>query len=130
MGLGSGEAVAVSLQLDEPVLHPGSIEVTPSVERAQPLKLLSRSRSRASTAGRLSRPRAAGVPDRLLDVDQVAEMLAVEPSTVYQWAYKRRLPVVKLFGPHGALRFKLSAIQKLIAASERPALRPRAEEIS
>ena len=25
-------------------------------------------------------------------------MLAVKPNTLYQWAYKRRLPVVKLLG--------------------------------
>jgi hypothetical protein len=52
-------------------------------------------------------------------------MLAVKPSTLYQWAYQRRLPVVKLFGPRGALRFRLSDIRKLIADSTRPPLRSR-----
>jgi excisionase family DNA binding protein len=60
--------------------------------------------------------------DRLLDVREAAAMLGLKPATLYQWAYERRVPVVKLFGR--ALRFKLSTIQKLIADSERPALRP------
>ena len=59
--------------------------------------------------------------DRLLDVRQAAAMLGLKPATLYQWAYERRIPVVKLFGR--ALRFKLSTVQKLIADSERPALR-------
>ena len=58
--------------------------------------------------------------DRLLDVNEAAEMLAIERSTLYQWAYERRIPVVKLFGR--ALRFRLSDIEKLIADSVRPAL--------
>jgi hypothetical protein len=36
-------------------------------------------------------------------VNQAAALLAVKPATLYQWAYQRRLPVVKLFGPRGAL---------------------------
>jgi excisionase family DNA binding protein len=67
----------------------------------------------------------ATLPEHLLDVNEVATMLSVKPSTIYQWAYQRRLPVVKLFGPHGALRFRLSEVEKLIVSSERPALRPR-----
>lgn len=59
--------------------------------------------------------------DRLLDVREAAAMLGLKPSTLYQWAYERRIPVVKLLGR--ALRFRLSTIQKLIAQSERPALR-------
>jgi len=59
--------------------------------------------------------------DRLLDVNEAATLLGLKPSTLYQWAYKRQIPTVKLFGR--ALRFKLSEIQKLIAKSERPALR-------
>ena len=50
-------------------------------------------------------------------------MLAVKPATLYQWAYQRRLPVVKLFGPRGALRFRESDIRALIGNSLRPALR-------
>jgi excisionase family DNA binding protein len=63
--------------------------------------------------------------DRLLDVREAATMLGLKPSTLYQWAYERRIPVVKLFGR--ALRFRLGTIQKLIRESERPALRALAD---
>ena len=59
--------------------------------------------------------------ERLLDVREASAMLGLKPATLYQWAYERRIPVVKLFGR--ALRFRLSTIEKLIADSERPALR-------
>jgi excisionase family DNA binding protein len=59
--------------------------------------------------------------DRLLDVKEAAAMLAVKQSTVYTWAYQRRVPVVKLLGR--SLRFRLSDIEKLITAGERPARR-------
>lgn len=59
-------------------------------------------------------------PDRLLDVREAAEMLGLKPSTLYQWAYERRIPVVKLFGR--ALRFRMSDLQKLVTGSVRPAL--------
>ena len=59
--------------------------------------------------------------DRLLDVREAGAMLGLKPSTLYQWAYERRIPVVKLLGR--SLRFRLSTIQKLIADSERPAVR-------
>jgi excisionase family DNA binding protein len=65
--------------------------------------------------------RPAPGEDRLLDVKETAAKLGVSPKTIYQWAYERRLPVVKLFGK--ALRFRLSTIEKLISESERPALR-------
>ena len=53
--------------------------------------------------------------ERLLNVTEAAAMLGLKPSTLYQWAYERRIAYVKL---GGALRFRLSAIEKLIAASE------------
>jgi len=59
--------------------------------------------------------------DRLLKPREVAEILGVALSTVYQWAYERRIPHVKLRGR--ALRFRLSAIEKTIRDDERPALR-------
>lgn len=59
--------------------------------------------------------------DRLLDVNEAARMLGVKPKTVYDWAYQRRIPSVKLFDK--SLRFRLSTIQKLIA-NERPAIQP------
>lgn len=58
--------------------------------------------------------------ERLLNVEEAAEMLGIKPATLYQWVYQRRLPIVKLFGH--ALRFKLSVIQEIIRESERPAL--------
>ena len=60
-------------------------------------------------------------PDRLLDVREAAALLAVKPATLYQWAYQRRVPVVKLMGR--ALRFRLSDLERLIAKGSRPALR-------
>lgn len=47
-------------------------------------------------------------------------MLGLKPSTLYQWAYERRIAQVKI---GGALRFRKSALEKLIAKSEVPALR-------
>jgi len=58
--------------------------------------------------------------DRLLDVRQAAALLAVKPSTLYQWAYERRIPVVKLLG--WSLRFRLSDLERLIVEGVRPAL--------
>jgi predicted DNA-binding transcriptional regulator AlpA len=72
---------------------------------------------------RVTTHRTSKAVDRLLDAKEAAAMLAVKPATLYQWAYQRRLPVVKLFGPRGALRFRLSDIEQLIAPSLRPALR-------
>lgn len=63
-------------------------------------------------------------PDRLLDVHEAAAMLGIRPGTLYQWAYQRRLPKVKLFGERGPLRFRLSDIEHLIARSVQPPLRP------
>lgn len=60
--------------------------------------------------------------DRLLDVTEAAHLLAVKPATLYQWAYQRRLPVVKLMGR--ALRFRESDLHRLIAEGSRPALGP------
>jgi len=70
----------------------------------------------------LRRPqsREDGHRDRLLDVGEAAEMLSVKPATLYQWAYQRRISLVKLLGR--ALRFKESDLRKLIADGVRPAL--------
>jgi excisionase family DNA binding protein len=65
-----------------------------------------------------------GVPDRLLRVDEAAAMLGIEPATLYQWAYERRIPVVKPSGPRGPVRWRLSTLQRLIEEWERPALGP------
>jgi excisionase family DNA binding protein len=53
--------------------------------------------------------------DHLLDVREAAAILDLTPSTLYQWAYERRIAYVKL---GGALRFRRSAIERLIDLSE------------
>jgi excisionase family DNA binding protein len=63
--------------------------------------------------------------DRLLNVREAAMLLALKPSTLYQWAYERRIAYVKI---GGALRFRLSAIEKLIARSEVPPLKTTSEQ--
>lgn len=72
---------------------------------------------------RSPRPDANGPAstDRLVDVHEAAMLLGLKPATLYQWAYKRRIPVVKLFGPRGALRFHLNDVLQLIQDSRRPA---------
>ena len=62
------------------------------------------------------------VPDRLLKVDEAAAMLGLTPATLYQWAYERRIPVVKPNGPRGPVRWRLSTLLRLIEEWERPAL--------
>lgn len=61
--------------------------------------------------------------DRLLRVDEAANLLGLTVATLYQWNYRRRIPVVKLMGR--ALRFRQSDLQKLIAEGVRPALGQR-----
>lgn len=51
--------------------------------------------------------RQGDLPRDRLNLHEAASMLALKPATPYQWAYERRVPVVKLFGPRGALRFRL-----------------------
>ena len=65
--------------------------------------------------------------DRLLNVTEVAEMLAVKRSTIYAWAYERRIPTVKLRGR--ALRFRLSEIERIIREDTRPAMRSLADSV-
>jgi predicted DNA-binding transcriptional regulator AlpA len=74
------------------------------------------------------RSESTALSERLLDLNEAAAAIVVKPATLYQWAYQRRLPVVKLFGPRGALRFREGDIRALIARSVLPALRPTAED--
>ena len=60
--------------------------------------------------------------DRLLDVNEAAAMLGLRPATLYQWAYRRRVPVVKLSGKRGPLRFRLSDLARFITQHTQPAL--------
>src|SRR5438477_410309 len=66
------------------------------------------------------RPRQAhALPDRLLDVNEAAALLGLKsPRTLYKWAYAGRIPSVKI---GKLLRFRLSDLERLIAAGERPA---------
>lgn len=63
------------------------------------------------------------LPERLLDAAEAAELLGVEISTIRQWTYQRKLPVVHPGGGRAA-RYRLSALLDLIAQWERPAFDP------
>jgi len=78
-------------------------------------------REAVATAGKSEMEEGSEV-ERLLDVREAATLLGVKPATLYQWAYQRRIPVVKLLGPRGALRIRLSDIRRIIRGSLRPAL--------
>ncbi len=73
--------------------------------------------------------RPTPLPDRLLDVNEAAELFGVARATIYDWAYQRKLPVVKPSGPRGPLRFRLSKMLKLIDQWERPPLRPPRDKV-
>src|SRR5262245_21681544 len=71
-------------------------------------------------------PRARGgrrnvtLPERLLDVRDAAELLGVEESTIRQWTYQRRIPVVHPDDGRAA-RYRLTVLLDLIEQWERPA---------
>ncbi len=54
----------------------------------------------------------------ILNVKEVADILKVEPSTVYAWAEQGKIPSFKL---NGALRFSDEDIGKWVHACKRPA---------
>jgi excisionase family DNA binding protein len=60
--------------------------------------------------------------DRLLTAEEAAELLGLARATLYGWAYRRRLPVVKLSGKRGPLRFRASDLAKMIEQRTRRAL--------
>src|SRR5262245_55676556 len=66
---------------------------------------------------RRRKPTAIEPTARLLDVNGAAGILALSPKTLYQWADERKMPTVKV---GRALRFRLTTILRLIAASEIP----------
>lgn len=59
-------------------------------------------------------------PDRLLKPAEVAALLGMRLSTVYGWAYQRRLATVKL---GRTLRFRLSEVERFVRQNERRARR-------
>ncbi len=85
---------------------------------------MARKRTDARDARRRASASAEDESNRLLDVTEAARLLGLKPATLYQWAYKRRIPIVKLFGKRGALRFRLKDVLDLINDSVRPADRP------
>ena len=64
--------------------------------------------------------RAGEAAEGLLDAHEAAAFLRVKLSTIRQWTYQRRLPVVKLFGREA--RYRRRDLESLIADSTRPAL--------
>ncbi len=52
---------------------------------------------------------------KLLDVQQLSEMLNVKPKTIYDWTHKEKIPYYKL---GGSLRFNLEEIQKWIKSKK------------
>ncbi len=58
--------------------------------------------------------------EKLLTPKEVSQKLGLELSTVYRWAWARRIASVKV---GAALRFRLSDIERLIREGFRPALR-------
>jgi len=53
-------------------------------------------------------------PTRLLTVGEAAQVLAVSVSTLYGWAWQRRISFVKV---GRALRFDMSDLEKFIQAN-------------
>jgi excisionase family DNA binding protein len=49
---------------------------------------------------------------RLLTVAELAELVQVAPATIYQWAWLRRIPIVKI---GRSLRFDAEVIEQWIA---------------
>lgn len=53
---------------------------------------------------------------KLLSVNDIASMLNVKPSTLYQWAELGQIPCIKL---NGCLRFDLDDIMKWIKSCKK-----------
>jgi excisionase family DNA binding protein len=58
--------------------------------------------------------------DRILTVEQLADMLGVTPYTVRQWAREHKLPTLRL-GKYW--RFRESSIRQWLADQEKPTRR-------
>lgn len=56
--------------------------------------------------------------DKLLSVDELAEVLGVHPGTIYRRKSQGKLPAVKLPNSH-RVYFRVDSINKLIAECER-----------
>jgi excisionase family DNA binding protein len=58
--------------------------------------------------------------ERVLRIPDAADRLGIEPSTLYNWCYRRRIASVKI---GGVLGIRESVIDAFIKKAERPALR-------
>ncbi len=56
--------------------------------------------------------------DRLLSVDQAAELLNVKRQTLYNWVHQKRIPHVKL--SRSVLRFDEGEVRRWLAAHAVP----------
>jgi len=56
----------------------------------------------------------------LINLDDAARLLGLQPSTLRRWIYERRLSYVKL---GRRVLFRKEVIEQLIRESEKPALR-------
>jgi excisionase family DNA binding protein len=65
-------------------------------------------------------------PDRLLNVEQAAEMLSVTVAAIRKWTAQRRIPSVRP-GNGRAVRYRLSDLLKLVERWTTPALRDGAK---
>lgn len=64
------------------------------------------------------REKTMDTKDQLLRAEQVAEMLNVSVSVVYQWAHRGLLPCVKL---SRSVRFRRDSIDKMLDQREKVA---------
>jgi len=62
--------------------------------------------------------------ERLVDVNEAAAILALSPKTLYQWAYERSIPTIKL---GSALRFRVSDLENLIQRAARDTIMTKNE---
>lgn len=53
---------------------------------------------------------------KLIDVKEVAQILNVKPSTLYQWAELGQIPCIKL---NGSLRFDLADIERWVKSCKK-----------
>ena len=63
----------------------------------------------------INRPDRKEKIKRLLTIDQVAEVLSVKKSTVYQWVHQELIPYIKL---GSLLRFEEQDIEKWIISKK------------
>lgn len=52
--------------------------------------------------------------EKLIGIDEVAEILSVKVGTLYSWVWQQRIPHLKV---NGALRFRTSEIEAFIAGT-------------